>query len=162
LSSGVHSNGFSLVRKIVETQGNNWDYCPKELGGKCLGETLLTPTQIYVKPVLEGIKSGLEIHGMAHITGGGLPENLPRCLQPNQSVKLLPNSWERLPIFQWIQTSAQVSDQAMLETFNLGIGFVVIVAPEQKKMALNWFTSQGISSFHIGQIIEGNQSDFGI
>ncbi|MGK7932336.1 MAG: phosphoribosylformylglycinamidine cyclo-ligase [Microcystaceae cyanobacterium] len=157
-SSGVHSNGFSLVRKIIENQGYNWEDCPKELGGKSLGEILLTPTQIYVKPVLDGIKAGLDIHGMAHITGGGLPENLPRCLQPNQAIEILPNSWERLPIFQWIQSNGKVSDEAMLETFNLGVGFVIIVAPEQKEVALDWFTTQGISSFYIGQIIEGNQS----
>ncbi|MGK7945237.1 MAG: phosphoribosylformylglycinamidine cyclo-ligase [Microcystaceae cyanobacterium] len=161
-SSGVHSNGFSLVRKLIETQGYHWQDCPKELGGKSLGETLLNPTQIYVKPVLDGIKAGLEIHGMAHITGGGLPENLPRCLPLNHGVKLIPNSWERLPIFQWIQTTGQLSDLVMLETFNLGVGFVVIVAPEQKEMALNWFISQGISSFHIGNIMAGNQSDFGL
>ncbi len=157
-SSGVHSNGFSLVRKIVENQGLKWEDCPNVLGHKSLGETLLTPTQIYVKPVLEGIKLGLEIHGMAHITGGGLPENLPRCLKPNQSVQLYPKSWEILPVFRWIQTTGNVSDTAMLETFNLGIGYVVIVPPEQKEMTLDWFISQGINAYHIGHIIEGNQT----
>lgn len=157
-SSGVHSNGFSLVRKIVETQGYSWQDCPEILGGKSLGETLLTPTKIYVKPVLEGMKAGLEIHGMAHITGGGLPENLPRCLGQNQSVSLNLNAWEKLPIFQWIQSTGNVSETAMLETFNLGIGLVLIVPPEQKEMTLNWFQGQGINAFHLGYVIEGNKS----
>ncbi|MEB3309657.1 MAG: phosphoribosylformylglycinamidine cyclo-ligase [Snowella sp.] len=155
-SQGVHSNGFSLVRKIVESQGFNWEDCPKILGGQSLGEVLLTPTRIYVKPILEALRSELAIHGMAHITGGGLPENLPRCLGPNQSIQVQANSWEILPVFRWLAEVGQVNETAMLETFNMGVGFVVLVPPEQADHTIAWFQSQAIAAYHIGQVIEGN------
>jgi phosphoribosylformylglycinamidine cyclo-ligase len=161
-SQGVHSNGYSLVRKIVESQGVDWNYCPEILQGKSLGEVLLAPTQIYVKPVLEALRSGIEIHGMAHITGGGLPENLPRCLDRSQSVQIYPNSWQILPIFQWLAEAGQVGDRDMYETFNMGIGFVVIVPPQQAESTINWFRSQGISSYLIGEAIAGNNDLVGI
>lgn len=154
-SSGVHSNGFSLVRKIVSDRGFNWQDTPEELGGQSLGEVLLTPTKIYVKPVLEALRHPLEIHGMAHITGGGLPENLPRCLASNQSVKIEPNSWEILPIFQWIAKEGNVNFTEMLNTFNLGIGFVVLVPPSEAEKTLQWFESQEIAAYRIGEVIEG-------
>jgi phosphoribosylformylglycinamidine cyclo-ligase len=127
-----------------------------------LGEVLLAPTQIYVKPVLEALRSGIEIHGMAHITGGGLPENLPRCLDRSQSVQIYPNSWQILPIFQWLAEAGQVGDRDMYETFNMGIGFVVIVPPQQAESTINWFRSQGISSYLIGEAIAGNNDLVGI
>ncbi|MGH2416377.1 MAG: phosphoribosylformylglycinamidine cyclo-ligase, partial [Microcystaceae cyanobacterium] len=101
-SQGVHSNGFSLVRKIVVAKELAWDFCPELLGGQSLGDVFLTPTQIYVKPVLAALRSGIKIHGMAHITGGGLPENLPRCLNQGQSVQIKPDSWQIPPIFLWL------------------------------------------------------------
>ncbi len=155
-SQGVHSNGFSLVRKIVESLGLNWDLSPERLLGQTLGEVLLAPTQIYVKPVLEAIRSGMEIHGMAHITGGGLPENLPRCLDRGQSMQIYPNSWEILPIFQWLSEAGNVSDRDMYQTFNMGIGYVAIVPPQQAESTLNWFQSQEINSYQIGEVIEGD------
>ena len=157
-SQGVHSNGFSLVRKIIETQGLNWEDCPSGLGGQSLGEVLLTPTQIYVKPVLEALHSDLDlsIHAMAHITGGGLPENLPRCLGHNQSIQIQANSWEILPIFRWLAAVGQVNETAMLETFNMGVGFVVLVPPEQSETTISYFQSQAIPAYEIGQVIEGN------
>lgn len=155
-SSGVHSNGFSLVRKIVETQGLDWDFSPSILGGKSLAEELLTPTRIYVKPVLAAIKSGLEIHGMAHITGGGLPENLPRCLNKGQSIGIKVNSWEILPIFPWLSEKGQVSWEDMYNTFNMGIGFAVIVPPSQGEKTINWFESHNIPAYEIGEVIPGS------
>ncbi|MEG5032095.1 phosphoribosylformylglycinamidine cyclo-ligase [Microcoleus sp. AT3-D2] len=155
-SSGVHSNGFSLVRKIAGDRGFGWDSQPEKLGGKTLGEVLLTPTKIYVKPVLEAIKSGLEIHGMAHITGGGLPENLPRCLGVNQSVRIDSNSWPNLPIFQWIAEAGQVATADMFNTFNMGIGFVLLLDSREVEQAVKWFESQRISAWAIGEVIEGN------
>jgi len=155
-SQGVHSNGFSLVRKIIETQGLNWEDCPSGLGGQSLGEVLLTPTQIYVKPVLEALGSDLSIHAMAHITGGGLPENLPRCLGQNQSIQIQPNSWEILPIFRWLAEVGQVNETAMLETFNMGVGFVVLVPPDQAETTIRYFQSQNLPAYAIGQVIEGN------
>jgi phosphoribosylformylglycinamidine cyclo-ligase len=161
-SQGVHSNGFSLVRKIVESRGLDWHHSPAILQNQTLGEVLLAPTQIYVKPVLEAIRSGMEIHGMAHITGGGLPENLPRCLDRRQSIQIYPNSWEILPIFQWLADAGNVSDRDMYETFNMGIGYVAIVPPKQAETTLNWFQSKGINSYCIGEVIEGNHTLVGL
>jgi phosphoribosylformylglycinamidine cyclo-ligase len=92
---------------------------------------------------------------MAHITGGGLPENLPRCLGANQGIKVNHNSWEILPIFQWLSQVGQVSLSEMFNTFNMGIGFVVLVSPTQVQLTLNWFNSQGIAAWEIGEVISG-------
>lgn len=174
-SQGVHSNGFSLVRKIVrdspaKTQSFsdraahplNWDTCPELLEGRSLGEVLLTPTQIYVKPVLDARRAGIDLHGMAHITGGGLPENLPRCLGAGQSVQIEPNSWVVPPIFQWLAEAGQVSTDAMFNTFNMGIGFVLLVPPAQAESALSWFKSQDIGVYIIGKVIEGTGEVIGL
>ena len=157
-SSGVHSNGFSLVRKIIETNNLAWSDRPKLLGGQTIGEVLLTPTQIYVKPILAALQADIDIRAMAHITGGGLPENLPRCLGEGKSIQVHPNRWSVLPIFQWLAEVGQVSDSAMLETFNLGIGFVVIVSPEQAKLTIDWFESQDIAAYSIGVVTKGDGS----
>ncbi|EAZ91072.1 phosphoribosylformylglycinamidine cyclo-ligase [Crocosphaera chwakensis] len=156
-SSGLHSNGFSLVRKIVEVNGLSWGDRFDTLGDKTLGDVLLTPTQIYVKPILEALKSGIEIKGMAHITGGGLPENLPRCLGENQSVKINPESWPALPIFQWIANMGNVRKSAMFDTFNMGIGFVIIVPKNQANFTIKWLKSQENNAYKIGEVIEGNR-----
>ncbi|WP_152964876.1 phosphoribosylformylglycinamidine cyclo-ligase, partial [Limnoraphis robusta] len=156
-SSGVHSNGFSLVRKIVSDRQLSWEDCPAEFGGLSLGELCLTPTKIYVKPVLNALKSGLEIHGMAHITGGGLPENLPRCLGQDQSIRIIPNSWPNLPIFEWISQTGNVNQTAMWETFNMGIGYVLIVSPHQAEETINYFESCQISAYQIGEVIIGSK-----
>jgi phosphoribosylformylglycinamidine cyclo-ligase len=164
-SRGVHSNGFSLVRKIVEESpagdkgailsSLSWDSRPELLAGQSLGEVLLTPTQIYVKPILDARRAGIDIHGMAHITGGGLPENLPRCLGAGQSVQIDSNSWVIPPIFQWIAETGQVSVESMFNTFNMGIGFVVLVPPAQSEQTRSWFESQDIAAYAIGEVIEG-------
>ncbi len=181
-SQGVHSNGFSLVRKIVSEFSANtqsfqeresdsqekssqpvaWDARPEQLAGQSLGEVLLKPTQIYVKPVLEARRAGIEIHGMAHITGGGLPENLPRCLGANQSVQINPNSWIVPPIFQWLADAGQLSTDTLFNTFNMGIGFVLLVSPEQVEPALRWFESQDIAAYKIGEVINGSGSVVGL
>ncbi|MEM7062015.1 MAG: phosphoribosylformylglycinamidine cyclo-ligase [Cyanobacteria bacterium P01_B01_bin.77] len=168
-SSGVHSNGYSLVRKIMaeaprreeladsdsainQTIGYSWDECPTLLAGQSLGDVLLTPTQLYVKPVLAAIKNGLEIHAMAHITGGGFPENLPRCLGENQSIYIENDSWPVLPIFKWLQAAGDVAWAEMFKTFNMGIGLVVVVPAAQTEAALTHFQS----AYRIGTIIDGN------
>lgn len=166
-SQGVHSNGFSLVRKIVSDSVNHdsplsWHSCPDILGGQCLGDVLLTPTQIYVKPILDALQVGIEIHGMAHITGGGLPENLPRCLGQGQSVQLDPHKWEILPIFQWLAEAGSVSRAEMFNTFNMGIGFVLLVSSVQAEKACRWFESQGVVAYQIGQVIEGSGEVVGL
>jgi phosphoribosylformylglycinamidine cyclo-ligase len=155
-STGVHSNGLSLVRKIVGDGGFSWSDSPELLGGATIGETFLTPTRIYVKPVLAARQAGLEIHGMAHITGGGLPENLPRCLGKGQAMQIDPNSWTIPPIFQWLADAGSVNPQAMYNTFNMGVGFVLLVPPDQAEQTINFFQSQDIPSFAIGEVITGS------
>ncbi|MDJ0601889.1 MAG: phosphoribosylformylglycinamidine cyclo-ligase [Crocosphaera sp.] len=161
-SSGVHSNGFSLVRKIVDVQGFNWSDRFDQLGDKPLGEVLLTPTKIYVKPILEALTSGIAIKGMAHITGGGLPENLPRCLGENQSIKIDPETWPILPIFRWIADMGKVEASAMFNTFNMGIGFVIIVPKSQSNEIIKWFKDKEIEAYEIGEVMEGNRELIGL
>lgn len=161
-SSGVHSNGFSLVRKVVEVNELSWEQTFLELGGKSLGETVLTPTQLYVKPVLSALKSGIDIHAMAHITGGGIPENLPRCLGKNQSIEIKPNSWEILPIFNWLAKMGNIKPESMYETFNMGIGYVVIVDPESVEKTLDFFNTQGLKASTIGTVIQGKGEILGL
>lgn len=161
-SSGVHSNGFSLVRKIVIDRGFDWSDRPSGLGGATLGEILLTPTQIYVKPILAALNSGIEIHAMAHITGGGLPENLPRCLGENQTVEIDPHAWEVPPIFQWLASEGKVSPKAMFNTFNMGIGFVVIVPSESVDRALEFLQSEELKPFPLGTVVPGSGELLGL
>ena len=155
-SAGVHSNGFSLVRKIIETGNYSWTDTPDILGGKSLGEELITPTQIYVKPILELLATNIEIHSLAHITGGGLPENLPRCLGKNQSVEIELDSWTIPPVFHWLAEAGKVERDAMFNTFNMGIGFVAIVPPTQVNRVLQWFASKNITASQIGRVTEGD------
>lgn len=161
-SQGVHSNGFSLVRKILseaprsDRQGYELDECPELLAGQSLADVLLTPTQIYVKPVLAARQSGLMIHGMAHITGGGLPENLPRCLGEGQAIHIDSGSWPISPIFRWLAEAGQVSAVDMFNTFNMGIGFVLLVPPNYAAQTLQWFASQSIAAYRIGEVISGS------
>jgi phosphoribosylformylglycinamidine cyclo-ligase len=161
-STGVHSNGYSLVRKIINDKGLNWDDTPEMLSGKTLAETFLTPTRIYVKPILAAQKAGLEIHGMAHITGGGLPENLPRCLSENQAIKIHSQNWTIPPLFNWLAQTGEVNLQAMYNTFNMGIGFVILVPPQQAQATISYFESQDITVFTIGEVISGSGELIGL
>ncbi|KAB0243343.1 phosphoribosylformylglycinamidine cyclo-ligase [Microcystis aeruginosa EAWAG127a] len=161
-SSGVHSNGFSLVRKIIDTQGLNWQDCPAILSGSSLGEVLLTPTRLYVQPVLELLRSGLDIHAMAHITGGGIPENLPRCLGKGHSVQIYRESWPVLPIFHWLAQMGSVNSEAMFNTFNMGIGFVIIVPSDLARSTINQLQSSGINAYQIGEVIAGKGETVGL
>lgn len=154
-SSGIHSNGYSLVRKIVETTGHQLSDRPSELGGRTLAEELLMPTQIYVKPVLAAQKAGLEIHGMAHITGGGLPENLPRCLAAAQAIQVDPTRWTIPPIFTWLANRGAVVPIEMFNTFNMGIGYVLIVPPNQTEQTIQYFNAQGLPAYGMGEVIVG-------
>ncbi|MCG9892365.1 MAG: phosphoribosylformylglycinamidine cyclo-ligase [Thermosynechococcaceae cyanobacterium MS004] len=161
-SRGVHSNGYSLVRKVVAEGGFSWTDRPSLLAGKSLGEVFLTPTQIYVSSILAARKAGLKIHGMAHITGGGLPENLPRALSPEQSVEIAPQSWSMPPVFDWLAEAGSVSPHAMFQTFNMGIGFVVIVPESEVKDAIAHFEQHQIPAYAIGKVIPGSQTLLGL
>jgi phosphoribosylformylglycinamidine cyclo-ligase len=154
-SQGLHSNGFSLVRKIIADQGIRWSDQIPELGEASLGEVALTPTQIYVKPVLAALRAGYEIHGMAHITGGGLPENLPRCLSEHQSVQLNPKAWSVPPIFSWLAEKGNLSADTLYNTFNMGIGFVVIVPSAIAEKTKRFFNDQNMPAYDIGEVISG-------
>jgi phosphoribosylformylglycinamidine cyclo-ligase len=161
-SSGVHSNGFSLVRKIVGDGGFSWGDRPTLFNGQSLGEVFLTPTQIYVKTILAALKSDLEIHGMAHITGGGLPENLPRCLRGDQAIAIDSTAWPTLPVFEWLAQTGNVKPVDMFNTFNMGIGFVVMVSAAHSERAISWFANQQINAYAIGNVISGNQTLTGL
>lgn len=161
-SQGLHSNGFSLVRKIVSDQAISWSDHVPELGEPSLGEIALTPTQIYVKPVLAALRAGYEIHGMAHITGGGLPENLPRCLGENQSVHLNPETWTVPPIFTWLAEKGNLTRETLYDTFNMGIGFVVIVPSAIAPEVVQFFNDQQISAYNIGEVVAGTGEIMGL
>jgi phosphoribosylformylglycinamidine cyclo-ligase len=161
-SQGVHSNGFSLVRKIVQEFGFSWSDRLPILQGKTLGDVLLTPTQIYVQPIRAALQQGLPIHGMAHITGGGLPENLPRCLGNSQSISVDLTSWNPLPIFDWLATTGKVSRLEMFHTFNMGVGFVLLVPPNQVTETLQFLASQKIAAWAIGEVISGTGELIGL
>ncbi|MEI6328216.1 MAG: phosphoribosylformylglycinamidine cyclo-ligase [Pseudanabaena sp.] len=155
-SSGIHSNGYSLVRKIIETKGYNWSgklEISPETKDLTLAEVFLTPTQIYVKPVLAALKADLGINGLAHITGGGLPENLPRCLGKGQAVQIVRDSWDIPAVFQWLQSEGEVPELDMFNTFNMGIGMAVVVAPKKAEEAIAYFQSQGFTTNRIGEVI---------
>ncbi len=161
-SSGIHSNGYSLVRKIIADKGLQWSDRSTILNGQTLGSTFLTPTRIYVKPILAARSSGLEIHAMAHITGGGLPENLPRCLGEGQAIEINAQTLPTMPVFQWLTQTGGVSPQAMYNTFNMGIGFVLLLPPQQVEPAISFFQNQDISAWAIGEVVNGAGEIFGL
>ncbi|MDH5190226.1 MAG: phosphoribosylformylglycinamidine cyclo-ligase [Gammaproteobacteria bacterium] len=147
-SSGPHSNGYSLIRKILEVTGADLG---SDFHGKTLGETLLTPTRIYVKSVLELMKS-VTIHAISHITGGGLLENIPRVMPQNTQAVIDSNAWERLPIFDWLQKNVSIETNEMYRTFNCGIGLVICVAAEDVDKTMSVLKQQGEQVWQIGII----------
>jgi phosphoribosylformylglycinamidine cyclo-ligase len=147
-SSGAHSNGYSLVRKIVETFGADLS---SDFDGRTLGEALLAPTRIYVRPVLAAMRA-VRIKGLAHITGGGLVENVPRVLPSNVKAVLAKSAWQRPKLFEWLQRNGNVADAEMHRVFNCGIGMVAIVAAENAGRAQQAFEREGEGVFRIGEI----------
>jgi phosphoribosylformylglycinamidine cyclo-ligase len=152
-SSGAHSNGYSLIRKLVATA----DASPATmLEGKSLFDRLLAPTRIYVKPLL-ALMRALPVHGLAHITGGGLTDNIPRVLPVGTEAVLERKSWGRDPLFEWLQHAARTSTTEMYRTFNCGIGMVVIVAAERAAQALEFLRKHGEDAQQIGQVRAGSR-----
>jgi len=151
-SSGVHSNGFSLVRKVLERSGVSLqDPAPwAGPGGPKLGEVLLTPTHIYVKDIL-ALHESVGVKAAAHITGEGHPGNIPRVLPKGVTCKLDKNSWDVLPIFKWLQEAGNIAEKEMFHTFNMGIGMVIVIEPEEVTNALKVLPHAKI----IGEIVEG-------
>ncbi len=155
-SSGLHSNGFSLVRKLAAQEKIGWnDPAPFDEKRK-LGEALLEPTRIYVRSALAAIKTG-HVKAMAHITGGGLLENIPRVLPKGLGVKLDAKSWTAPPVFRWLARAGSIDAQEMARTFNCGIGLVVITAPAQADAIAQILTNAGEKTFRIGAV-EANDS----
>jgi phosphoribosylformylglycinamidine cyclo-ligase len=154
-SSGVHSNGFSLVRKVVSDAGLDLHTIYPELSAdKKLGEVLLTPTRIYVKQVLEVIKN-CDVHGVAHITGGGFDENIPRILRDGQGVDVTEGSWEILPVFRFLEKHGGVAHREMFNIFNMGIGMVIALDASEAEKAIEILASHGEKASIIGRIVEG-------
>ncbi|MEM8878747.1 MAG: phosphoribosylformylglycinamidine cyclo-ligase [Pseudomonadota bacterium] len=156
-SDGVHSNGFSLVRKIVEQTGMHWDApCPfgdDEFAGATLGEALLTPTRIYVKTVLAALREHPgAIKGLAHITGGGLPENLPRILPEGCGAEINLANIPYLPVFGWLQREGGIAQDEMLRTFNCGVGMVLVVAPEDAEKLVTMTSNAANKVVIIGMV----------
>lgn len=155
-SSGVHSNGFSLVRKLLlEDAGYSLQQELPELGGR-LGDVLLAPTKIYVKPLL-GLLKEIEIKGMAHITGGGFIENIPRMLPDGVNVDIEYGSWPILPIFKLMQEKGDISNKDMFTTFNMGIGMMLVVKEQDADGALQFLRSAGEEAYVIGRVTEGER-----
>lgn len=142
-SSGIHSNGFSLVRKVFDIERTDLKAPMDELDGKSLGEVLLAPTKIYVKAVQALLEGGIGLHGASHITGGGFFENVPRMLPKGLGARIVPSAIPRQPIFDLIQKRGEITDHDMYNTFNMGLGMVLAVPPEQAEKALELLAAAG-------------------
>jgi phosphoribosylformylglycinamidine cyclo-ligase len=153
-STGVHSNGFSLVRKVFDVESADLNAPVAELGGKSLGETLLTPTKIYVKPVLALLKE-VTVRGISHITGGGFYENIPRCIPDGLCARIEKSKVRVLPIFDLIAKKGNISEHDMFNTYNMGVGMSVVVPAAEKDKALQVLQANGIDAYVIGEITEG-------
>ena len=153
-SSGVHSNGFSLVRKVFDVENTDLNAPVEKLGGKSLGEVLLTPTKIYVKPVLALLKE-VAVKGISHITGGGFYENIPRCIPDGLCARIEKSRVKVLPVFELIAEKGNVSEHDMFNTYNMGVGMSVIVSADEADKALKILRENGIDAYTIGEITEG-------
>jgi phosphoribosylformylglycinamidine cyclo-ligase len=153
-ASGAHSNGYSLIRKIIARSEVSLN---QDFDGRSLGEVLLEPTRIYVKPLLELIQK-IPVHALAHITGGGLLENVPRVLPSGLCANININSWLRPPIFDWLQQQGNITDKEMYRTFNCGIGMLVCVAQDKIDLTINFLNEKGETAWLIGHI-EANSNE---
>ena len=150
-SSGLHSNGYSLARRILEDARLA---LTDSVEGLHLGQALLEPTRIYVKDVL-ALHAAVPLKGLAHITGSGLPGNVPRCLPDGTRAVLEESSWKRPPIFDVLQRLGEVERNEMFSTFNMGLGMTIVVSPEQVKPALDFLAARGVSAWDVGVIEAG-------
>lgn len=158
-SSGLHANGFSLVRRLIAEAGLDLGGHVAEFG-RTLGEELLEPTRIYVRPVLAVLRAeGEEVRALAHITGGGFPENVPRVLPPGTAVRLWPGSWPEPPVFSFLRRLAArgdgISEEEMRRTFNLGLGMVMVVAADAADRVSRSLREQGVPAWPVGEVVEG-------
>lgn len=156
-SSGVHSNGFSLVRKVFDIENADITKPMEELEGKSLGETLLTPTKIYVKPMLKLFEE-VTVKGVSHITGGGFYENIPRSIPEGFGAKINKDAIRVLPIFKLIQKVGNISERDMFNTYNMGVGMSVVVNKEDAEKALEILNNNGEDAYIIGEIVKSDES----
>jgi phosphoribosylformylglycinamidine cyclo-ligase len=154
-SSGVHSNGFSLVRKVFDVENADIKSPVEALGGKSIGETLLTPTKIYVKPVLALLEE-VKVKGISHITGGGFYENIPRSIPDGLGAKIDKASVRILPIFKLIQERGSISERDMFNTFNMGVGMSIVVSKDNADKALSVLKANGEDAYIIGEIVKSD------
>jgi phosphoribosylformylglycinamidine cyclo-ligase len=152
-SSGVHSNGYSFVRKVVELSGLGWD-APSPFSDGTLGEALLTPTRLYVKQALAALRAG-GVHGLAHITGGGLTENPPRVLPEGLACEIELGAWQLPPVFRWLAQTANMSEPELLKTFNCGIGMILVVGEADADALTHLLQAEGETVTRMGRIVEG-------
>ncbi len=152
-SSGVHSNGFSLVRKVFDIENADLKTPLEELGGRSLGETLLTPTKIYVKPMLKLFEE-VKVKGVSHITGGGFYENIPRSIPKGLGAKIRKEDVRVLPVFKLLQQRGNIAERDMFNTFNMGVGMSVIVAKEDADKALSVLKAAGEDAYVLGEIVK--------
>ncbi len=155
-SSGVHSNGFSLVRKVFDVESADLKEPVEELGGKSVGETLLTPTKIYVKPMLALINE-VKVKAVSHITGGGFYENIPRSLPAGMTAKIKKSDVRVLPIFDLIAKVGNIPERDMFNTFNMGVGMSITVAREDAEKALEILRANGEDAYILGEIVSGDE-----
>lgn len=158
-SNGVHSNGFSLVRKIVDHVGLNWNDPAPFAPEMSIGEALLTPTRIYVKPILSALNGIGHIHALAHITGGGLIENIPRILSKDLAAKIDLSKITPPAVFGWLKKAGNVSETEMIRTFNCGVGMVLIVKSEKSTEIINLLNESGETATLIGEVISCSQEE---
>ncbi|SFB49982.1 phosphoribosylformylglycinamidine cyclo-ligase [Rhizobium sp. NFR07] len=161
-SSGVHSNGFSLVRKIVSISGLSWDAAAPFAEDKKLGEALLTPTRIYVKPLLKAIRETHALKALAHITGGGFPENIPRVLPKTLSAEIELGNIPVPAVFSWLAATGGVEAKEMLRTFNCGVGMIVVVSAENAQTLTDVLTAQGETVVQLGRMVDRPEGGAGV
>ena len=155
-SSGVHSNGFSLVRKVFDVEHADLKAPVAELGGKSLGETLLTPTKIYVKPVVALLEK-VDVKGISHITGGGFYENIPRSIPDGLCARIERKAVRVLPVFDLIAKTGNISERDMFNTFNMGVGMSIVVPADQAEEALSILREQEEDAYLLGTVVPGAQ-----
>ena len=156
-STGVHSNGFSLVRKVLDVEHTDLTSPMEELGGRSLGETLLAPTRIYVKAVKALLKAGVDIHAISHITGGGFYENVPRMMTDGLTARIDLKTFPKLPIFDLIQKVGNIPERDMFNTFNMGVGLCMAVSKETAQNALDALNAAGEEAVALGEVTEGGK-----
>ena len=155
-STGGHSNGFSLVRKVLDVEHTDLTSPMEELGGRSLGETLLAPTRIYVKAVKALLKAGVDIHAISHITGGGFYENVPRMMTDGLTARIDLKTFPKLPIFDLIQRKGNIPERDMYNTFNMGLGMILAIPAVQAERALSTLTDAGENAYQVGSVVSGS------